>query len=1137
MKRLVSTFLCICLLISSLSAFPVIAAEEEGIGVSLVTDTQEYSRVSQSDDVYVMAESVEDNPPHTYEAWVKFPVGTSASSVLFGNSNDGDNDMALEITAAGAPNYYWYSHYGIKYSVTFSTVNLFTGEWVHLAVTHDVETGFVSCYVNGELAEKQGQYPDFGTEVFNMPLGILGDNDYQNHPIFQGRIKNATLYADVRTAEEVYSDYKKGADLKDPDLIADYAMTSDKEDQDIANKKAGGIGLLYSNNWLTEEEMEAKRAESDFERAYSFAVIGDMQYSSEFYPESLPITHQWIKDNAEEKNILYYINAGDITNRDTAYEWQNAKDAISILDGVVPYSLVRGNHDIKNHKASSNQTYHDNYCADIGYETTTIGASLKGYGLDQYFGTDDPNSNTDYIDQFINNGENGGLYEDTTLINSWTIIEAGTSKWLIMNIDYGPSDKVLKWAGEVIAAHPDCKAIINTHCYMISSGAYSLQDTDEKDLSGVLLPDGDTQRNTGYETWQKLVSQYENIEMIICGHVTNGRLAVNQKQGVNGNTVTEMLVCPQVYDNRFRGLGMVAMYYFNEDGTEMDVEFYSTVANRYYKGFNQFHLDLEAETEEVPDWTGYANVPAGTGTETDPYLIADAGNLLWMANNVASSAGKYYLQTNDIDMAGLNTKVIGTGTTAFAGTYNGNGYTIKNGYIHNTTAADGTTAYGYGLFGALNGAAVQNVTLEEITVIGRGANGMIAGISTNSTIENCLADDSNKLFSLVPAGVTAFTESIGGLVGVANDGTVIKNCVYAGDIAVIDGATDLTVGGLVGTANDTVTLTDSYSNADLTYAGTAAPDASAWGGVVGSGTVAATNTFALRNVDADGSTDETDATATAAEKALAVKEINAALNAAEILTDGDWTYTGGEEGVTLVSYTGTETEVTIPAAVADTKVVALDDALFYGNAAITAVTIPETVTSIGVGAFYGTSLTEVTVPKNVTDMDGAFANIPTLTKATVSEGVQAVSYNVFGNCTALTEVYIPDSAKTVEAYAFAGCSALTAADIAKCTAIEEKAFEAATAVTAIHVAGDVNGDDKTDLMDTVLLLRKISGNLTAAQDAGFNLRAANVYDADESENEVNTADLVQLLKVVNKTWENGKKVTLTRSAANPTLVG
>ena len=110
MKRLVSTFLCICLLISSLSAFPVIAAEEEGIGVSLVTDTQEYSRVSQSDDVYVMAESVEDNPPHTYEAWVKFPVGTSASSVLFGNSNDGDNDMALEITAAGAPNYYCYSH-------------------------------------------------------------------------------------------------------------------------------------------------------------------------------------------------------------------------------------------------------------------------------------------------------------------------------------------------------------------------------------------------------------------------------------------------------------------------------------------------------------------------------------------------------------------------------------------------------------------------------------------------------------------------------------------------------------------------------------------------------------------------------------------------------------------------------------------------------------------------------------------------------------------------------------------------------------------------------------------------------------------------------------------------------------------
>ena len=1132
MKRLVSALLCITLLLSLAPA--VIAAEEEGIGVSLVTDTQEYSRVGQSDDVYTMAEKVEDNPPHTYEAWVKFPTTTNAASVLFGNGNEGFNDMSLEINADGTVLYYWYGQGDRKHSVTFSTVDVFTGEWLHLALTHDAETGFISLYINGELAERHGQYPDYGTDVFNMPLCVLGDNDYQNHPIFQGRIKQATLYADVRTAEEIYADYKKGADLKDADLIGDYTMTSDLEDQDIANNKAGGIGLLYSNNWLTEEEMEAIRAESDFERAYSFAVVGDIQYSSEFYPESLPILHQWMADNAVEKNIVYYINAGDITNRDTAYEWQNAKDAISVLDGVIPYSLVRGNHDVKNHKASTNQTYHDDYCADIGYATTTVGASLKGYGIDTYFGTDNADSDTDYADQF--KAPKGGRYEESTLINCWTTFEAGTSKYLVMNLDYGPSDKVLTWAGQVIADHPDYKVYINTHSYMVSSGAYNLSDADEKDLSGILLSDnGDTQRNNGYEIWQDLVSQYENIEMVICGHVTNGRLAVNQRKGVNGNTVTEMLVCPQVYDNRFRGLGMVAMYYFNEDGTEMDVEFYSTVANRYYKGFNQFHLDMEAVGEETPDWIGYPNAPTGTGTTEDPYLIKDAGNLQWMAYNVASSSGKYFFQTNDIDLCGLTVRSIGTGATAFAGNYDGNGYTIKNGYVNNVTAADGTTSYGYGLFGALNDATITGITLEDVTVIGRGANGMIAGISSNSTISGCYVKDSNKLFSLVPDGVTEFTESIGGLVGVANAGTVISNSIVEGDIAVIDGATALTVGGLVGTSAD-ATISDCYSNANISYIGENAPADSAWSGVVGSGTATLTNAYALRNlnVDIDDATVENGGADNIFEKAYAVKSINALFNKYDKdYTEGDWTYTVTNGVATITEYTGTEdATVEIPASFGDVPVVALGDALFNGAAQITAVTIPETVTSIGVGAFSATCITEITIPKSVTDMDGAFANIGALTKVTLEDGITTIGYNAFGN-TGVTEVYIPDSVTTVEGYAFGNCDSLNA-EVAKTTDVAADAFE--KAVTTVNVSGDVNGDDTADLIDVLLLLRKMSGNLTETQEASFNLRAANVYDADTAENEVNSADVIQMLRVINGAWENGKPVTLTRSAANPTFV-
>ena len=39
-------------------------------------------------------------------------------------------------------------------------------------------------------------------------------------------------------------------------------------------------------------------------------------------------------------------------------------------------------------------------------------------------------------------------------------------------------------------------------------------------------------------------------------------------------------------------VGMVCMLYFNEDGSQMDVEWYSTVRNKYYKASNIFQVDL-----------------------------------------------------------------------------------------------------------------------------------------------------------------------------------------------------------------------------------------------------------------------------------------------------------------------------------------------------------------------------------------------------------------------------------------------------------------------------------------------------------------------------------------------------------------
>ena len=94
--------------------------------------------------------------------------------------------------------------------------------------------------------------------------------------------------------------------------------------------------------------------------AYSFAVVGDTQTLNindvKAGTSNLKNLYQWILDNKDSKNIQYVLGLGDITdkvyktNPDELYdanygEWQNALDALNMLNGKIPYSLVRGNHD------------------------------------------------------------------------------------------------------------------------------------------------------------------------------------------------------------------------------------------------------------------------------------------------------------------------------------------------------------------------------------------------------------------------------------------------------------------------------------------------------------------------------------------------------------------------------------------------------------------------------------------------------------------------------------------------------------------------------------------------------------------------------------------------------------------------
>ena len=88
-------------------------------------------------------------------------------------------------------------------------------------------------------------------------------------------------------------------------------------------------------------------------------------------------------------------------------------------------------------------------------------------------------------------------------------------------------------------------------------------------------------------------------------------------------------------------------------------------------------------------------------------------------------------------------------------------------------------------------------------------------------------------------------------------------------------------------------------------------------------------------------------------------------------------------------------------------------------------TIPNSVTNIGVGAFYSASLTSVTIPNSVTNIGvGAFYNCTSLTSVTIPNSVEMIQAFTFRGCSSLTSITIPDSVDFINNAVFEDCTSL-----------------------------------------------------------------------------------------------------------------
>ena len=131
---------------------------------------------------------------------------------------------------------------------------------------------------------------------------------------------------------------------------------------------------------------------------------------------------------------------------------------------------------------------------------------------------------------------------------------------------------------------------------------------------------------------------------------------------------------------------------------------------------------------------------------------------------------------------------------------------------------------------------------------------------------------------------------------------------------------------------------------------------------------------------------------------------------------------GEQTKLTLISYTGDETDVVVPSYIQE-----LDYSVFAENTTIETVVLPSGITKISYGVFKNcAALTSVTLPDTVTDIaQGAFEGCSHLAQISIPEGVTHIGNSAFYGCTSLTEILLPASLRTIEGYAFGNCTGIS----------------------------------------------------------------------------------------------------------------
>jgi hypothetical protein len=159
--------------------------------------------------------------------------------------------------------------------------------------------------------------------------------------------------------------------------------------------------------------------------------------------------------------------------------------------------------------------------------------------------------------------------------------------------------------------------------------------------------------------------------------------------------------------------------------------------------------------------------------------------------NTAAGRTRHYKLAGNVTLTGSNNWTAICATSAsFTGSFDGQGYTIANLSINNTTGNQG-------MFGIIGNGWVKNLGLTNVSITGNANVGGLVGVNSG-TIQNCYT-----------AGTVKGTDNnVGGLVGVNN--SFVQKCYSTANVEG-KGYT----GGIAG-SNSSATILDCYATGNVT---------------------------------------------------------------------------------------------------------------------------------------------------------------------------------------------------------------------------------------------------------------------------------------------------------------------------------